>query len=255
MSLEGELKRKEETCNIQEERIKALENPAVANLFDKYLHRHSDPPPSSANDVNHQLLQQLVSDFQQLKNQMSSLEARIVPCPHTNVTVTSDPNEGPKDTPEATIVEDEASIDPSTQNPPNLQPPPSNETPRTGPPPRTFIQSKHAERRKKGRVIISELKKPLVKIQPWLNSAVWDNAPTLPLKYSRKVVASDSPAPRTVHQRRNRVSSTRGPVQQTLQNGPARTPTSEQTPSECVRLSWNSRFPSHDQSSRQNDLN
>ena len=81
-ALESELKRKEETCRIQEERIKSLEHPAVTNLLNNYLPK--DPPETpvvnkdDADQVLHnRLLQQVISDIRTLSEQIKSIEQHI----------------------------------------------------------------------------------------------------------------------------------------------------------------------------------
>ena len=80
-ALESELKRKNETCQLLEERVKSLEHPAVANLLNSYLPTNSETS-SEAHDNQHQcansqIMQKVVMNIKLLSDQVQSLDSRL----------------------------------------------------------------------------------------------------------------------------------------------------------------------------------
>ena len=124
------------------------------------------------------------------------------------------------------------------------------------------------------KVVQRPLKKPDVKVQPWLSSSVWDHGPTIPLKYHNlgKYTSRSSTKNRvrTRSSERNKSSSLGGTRQQgsvlsTVRNvwapsapadGTSALPPKESpTPADEVRSSWLSRFPQSKPKQNQIDLN
>ena len=88
-ALESEIKRKEETCKIQEERIKSLEHPAVNNLLNHYL-TQMEPnavPPSSDSTCScscSSAITEITSELAYIKGQIASL-GQCPPLPESTI--------------------------------------------------------------------------------------------------------------------------------------------------------------------------
>ena len=96
-ALENDLRRKDDTIKIQEERIKSLEHPTIKSLFDKYIHPNSASNPKETNDDPnalkdsiHPLLQHILNEIETLTTQVSSLSDSVSSMQHDRETAAAD---------------------------------------------------------------------------------------------------------------------------------------------------------------------
>ena len=123
-----------------------------------------------------------------------------------------------------------------------------------------IASSKKLERSNKPKVLKKLLKKPDVRIQPWLNSSVWDHGSTIPLKYysQRDPIKTPSVKRRPRDNRGNNASSDRiqqpgkmkpgsdaiSSASQPSSHSSVPCPSALSSPADEVRASWSARFPS-----------
>ena len=288
-ALESEIKRKEETCKIQEERIKSLEHPAVNNLLNHYL-TQMEPnavPPSSDSTCScscSSAITEITSELAYIKGQIASL-GQCPPLPESTIH-----NQNPQNLDGIVEVVDLTQQDTATDTPAVDQKSkkdvlPSNDL-RRDDKRKSRPQIIHNKRssssrtpnnRSRNKKTSNNPQKPVITVQPWMSSSVWqDNAPTLtinPFKNNSSSNHSHSSSHNT-RKRRSLVQSrgeqsndpqssrllggscNPGPVASTVRNVWAtkqysgtvsnqhRSPPNARPLAEEVRSSWINRFPS-----------
>ena len=261
-TLENEVKRKEETCKILEERIKSLEHPAMSNLLNQYLPKaHTTQESSDSSCSSYPLLEKLAGDLGSLQGQVTVLQELVIEVSE-NLQAAQNTR---VDQEQPAIEPSQPSILPNHSDIQSLQsksmqqvaspesgagiaPAPTSLGPGQGsdctPPslpcvePSARTPRRRPKKRNKNQHPWQAFKAPRVSIQPWLSSSVWDHGPTislsqLPIRSRQPNQAGHLKRHRTQDQLRNRSSSTGGKKADKV--------------SEHVRSSWSARFPESSQ--------
>ena len=124
----------------------------------------------------------------------------------------------------------------------------------------TGVQLKHTRRNSEPKTL-RRLRKPTVSVQPWLNSSVWENAPTIPLKYHCRNPPQQKQKTarfKITHSSQGKNSGQHGPGKHTSSSLQTRSDSTapsqvshspthpilqpQNTPAEVVRSAWANRF-------------
>ena len=192
-ALENDVKRKEETCKIQEERIKSLEHPAVSNLFNQYLPQ-SQVPSTGTLCSSHPLVEKLLGEVKELRGQVTNLQQLFQGTAGQHVT---DDNPGHPDSaqphystiesqespPHANFVSDHPNetllkpVQDEVQAQAYVHPGDPGAQADILPAQTSYLPNKKTRARRARRMRGKVTQNPRVRVQPWQSTTVWNNGP------------------------------------------------------------------------------
>ena len=185
-TLENDIKRKDDTPKLQEERIKSLENAAISSMFNQYLPQ-SQPPSTDQACPSSQMVEKLMSEMSMLRGQVGVLQELITENLFHSAQAPSSPvNPAPNiDSADHTEhVEVPASGSGSNMESTQTETNAANADLQGEKP--ASVSGKRSEKVKLNKQRHSKptpmLIKPKVSMQPWLSSTVWDHGPTMSFK-------------------------------------------------------------------------